>query len=266
MATRIVDGELEPQPAEAGWRHPRLTPSLAEVYRTVPVREGPWWRQLLAFSGPGYLVAVGYMDPGNWATDLAGGSQFGYTLLSVILISNLMAIILQSLCAKLGVVTGRDLAQACRDHYSKPVAIGLWVLCELAICACDLAEVIGSAIALNLLFKIPLIWGVCLTALDVFAVMYLQNKGFRYIEALVVTLIFTIGACFLAEMLFSKPSVAGILGGLAPQLDLIQNKEMLYIAIGILGATVMPHNLYLHSSIVQTRNYEQTSEGKREAI
>ncbi|MDB6064503.1 MAG: mntH [Pedosphaera sp.] len=221
---------------------------------------------MLAFSGPGYLVAVGYMDPGNWATDIAGGSAFGYTLLSIILLSNLMAILLQSLSAKLGIVTGRDLAQACRDHYSKPVAMALWGLCEVAICACDLAEVIGSAIALNLLFKIPLIWGVCLTAFDVLAVMYLQNKGFRYIEALVVTLIVTIGVAFLAEIIFSRPDVASVLAGFVPKFEIIKNKEMLYLAIGILGATVMPHNLYLHSSIVQTRKYEQNAEGKTEAI
>src|SRR5438034_4932387 len=215
-----------------GWRLPSHAPSLREVHRTITVPKSlSFWKKMLAFSGPGYLVAVGYMDPGNWATDLAGGSAFGYSLLSVILLSNLMAILLQSLCARLGIVTGRDLAQACRDHYSRPVAVVLWLLCEVAICACDLAEVIGSAIGLNLLFKIPLIWGVCLTALDVLAVMYLQNRGFRYIEALVVTLIFTIGACFLAEILFSKPSVAGILGGFAPQFEIIQNKEMLYIAI-----------------------------------
>src|SRR5438876_1818878 len=206
------------------------------------------------------------MDPGNWATDLAGGSAFGYTLLSVILASNLMAILLQSLCAKLGIVTGRDLAQACRDHYSRPVAIALWFLCEIAICACDLAEVIGSAIALNLLFKLPLTWGVCITALDVLVVMYLQNKGFRYIEALVVTLILTIGGCFLAEVIFSRPDIAQVFGGFVPRFEIVKNKEMLYIAIGILGATVMPHNLYLHSSIVQTRKYEQTAEGKAEAI
>src|SRR5689334_4235588 len=177
------------------------TPSLEEAHRTIPVPAGlGFWRKLLAFSGPGYLVAVGYMDPGNWATDLAGGSAFGYTLLSVILISNLMAILLQALCARLGIVTGRDLAQACRDHYSAPVSFVLWVLCELAICACDLAEVIGSAIALNLLFGIPLIWGVCLTALDVFAILFLQSKGFRYIEALVLTLIVLIGGCFALEI------------------------------------------------------------------
>src|SRR5438874_1874817 len=198
--------------------------------------------------------------------DHAGGSAFGYSLLSVILISNLMAILLQSLCAKLGIVTGRDLAQACRDHYSKPVAIVLWLLCEVAICACDLAEVIGSAIALNLLFKIPLVWGVCITALDVLAVMYLQNKGFRYIEALVMTLILTIGGCFLMEIIFSRPNAAEVFGGFVPKFEVIRNTDMLYVAIGILGATVMPHNLYLHSSIVQTRKYEQNTEGKAEAI
>ena len=254
-------------PLEKAWRLPSGTPSLSEVHRTIPVPTGlSFWRKMLAFSGPGYLVAVGYMDPGNWATDLAGGSAFGYRLLSVILISNLMAILLQSLCAKLGIVTGRDLAQACRDHYSKLVSVVLWLLCEVAICACDLAEVIGSAIALNLLFKIPLVWGVCITALDVLAVMYLQNKGFRYIEALVVTLILTIGGCFLAEIIFSRPNIAEVLGGFAPRFEIIQNTGMLYVAIGILGATVMPHNLYLHSSIVQTRKYEQNAEGKAEAI
>src|SRR2546428_8843560 len=229
MATRRADVRAEP-----GWRRPRLTPSLAEVYRTVPVGQPTWWRKALAFAGPGYLVAVGYMDPGNWATDLAGGSAFGYRLLSVILLSNLMAILLQSLCARLGIVTGRDLAQACRDHYSRPVSIVLWLLCEAAICACDLAEVVGSAIALNLLFGIPLVWGVCITALDVLVVMYLQNKGFRYIEALVITLIVTIGACFLAAITFSKPDWAGVLAGFVPQPQIIQNPKMLFIAIGIL--------------------------------
>ncbi len=243
------------------------TPSLPESHRSVLVPPGSgFWRKLLAFSGPGYLVAVGYMDPGNWATDIAGGSAFGYTLLSVILLSNLMAILLQSLCAKLGIVTGRDLAQACRDHYPRPVSFTLWVLCEIAICACDLAEVIGSAIALNLLFKIPLIWGVCLTALDVLVVLFLQNKGFRYLEALVISLILLIGGCFLLEIIFSQPNFREVLGGFAPKLEIIQNPQMLFIAIGILGATVMPHNLYLHSSIVQTRKYEQTPAGKREAI
>lgn len=223
-------------------------------------------KKFLAFAGPGYLVAVGYMDPGNWATDIAGGSQFGYTLLSVILLSNLMAILLQALAGKLGIVTGRDLAQACRDHYSKPVAMILWVLCELAIAACDLAEVIGSAIALKLLFGIPLIYGVIITALDVLVVLLLQNKGFRYIETLVIVLILTICACFVTEIFLSKPDVGGILKGFVPSPEIINNPSMLYIAIGILGATVMPHNLYLHSSIVQTRQYEQTSSGKRQAI
>ena len=263
----MSNNHVNPDSTEKAWRLPGGTPSLSEVHRTIPVPKGlSFWRKMLAFSGPGYLVAVGYMDPGNWATDLAGGSAFGYTLLSVILASNLMAILLQSLCAKLGIVTGRDLAQACRDHYSRPVAIALWFLCEIAICACDLAEVIGSAIALNLLFKLPLTWGVCVTALDVLVVMYLQNKGFRYIEALVVTLILTIGGCFLAEVIFSRPDIAQVFGGFVPRFEIVKNKEMLYIAIGILGATVMPHNLYLHSSIVQTRKYEQTAEGKAEAI
>src|SRR5438876_7618600 len=261
------DAEKMEEQISSGWRTERARPSLPEVHRTIPIaRDAGFWRKLLAFSGPGYLVAVGYMDPGNWATDLAGGSAFGYQLLSVILLSNLMAILLQSLCARLGIVTGRDLAQGCRDHYSKPVSIVLWLLCEVAICACDLAEVIGSAIALNLLFKIPLVWGVCITALDVLAVMYLQNKGFRYIEALVVTLILTIGGCFMAEIIFSKPNLAEVLGGFVPRFEIIQNTEMLYVAIGILGATVMPHNLYLHSSIVQTRKYQQNAAGKAEAI
>ena len=251
----------------SGWRKNNGLPSLPESHRTIPVPHSlGFWRKLLAFSGPGYLVAVGYMDPGNWATDLAGGSAFGYTLLSVILLSNLMAILLQTLSAKLGIVTGRDLAQACRDHYSRPVSVALWVLCEIAICACDLAEVIGSAIALNLLFHLPLTWGVCLTALDVLVVMFLQNKGFRYLEALVIGLILLIGGCFLLEVIFSKPEFAAVFGGFAPKLEIVKNPQMLFIAIGILGATVMPHNLYLHSSIVQTRKYEQTPAGKREAI
>lgn len=250
---------------EPGWRHTRTAPSLAEVYRTVPVGKG-WMRKIFAFAGPGYLVAVGYMDPGNWATDLAGGSRFGYTLLSVVLLSNLMAILLQGLAAKLGIVTGRDLAQACRDHYSRPVALVLWFFCEIAIAACDLAEVIGSAIALNLLFGIPLAWGVGITALDVLLVLYLQNKGFRLIEALVVALVATVGVCFGFELLLARPELAGVARGLIPTPQIIQNPEMLYIAMGILGATVMPHNLYLHSSIVQTRRYEQNAEGKREAV
>src|SRR5256714_5076754 len=261
------DAEKMEEQVSSGWRTERARPSLPEVHRTIPIaRDAGFWRKLLAFSGPGYLVAVGYMDPGNWATDLAGGSRFGYMLLSIILLSNLMAILLQSLCARLGIVTGRDLAQACRDHYSRPVSFGLWILCELAICACDLAEVIGSAIALNLLFKIPLVFGVCITALDVRAVMYLQNKGFRYIEALVIGLIVMIGGCFLFEVIFSQPKIADLARGFFPNPEIVRNRDALYIAIGILGATVMPHNLYLHSSIVQTRIYEQNSAGKAEAI
>jgi len=250
---------------DAGWRLSRVTPSLAEVYRSVPVG-GKTWRKILAFAGPGYLVAVGYMDPGNWATDLAGGSRFGYALLSVILISNLMAVLLQGLASKLGIVSGRDLAQACRDHYSPRVNVGLWVLCEIAIAACDLAEVIGTAIALNLLFHIPIAWGVGITALDVLIVLYLQNKGFRLLEALVIALIATVGTCFLFELIVSRPDLAGVARGFVPSAQILSNPEMLYIAIGILGATVMPHNLYLHSSIVQTRKYELTAEGKREAV
>src|SRR3989440_4392705 len=215
----------------SGWKLAGITPSLPEVHRSIVVPKGlSFWRKMLAFSGPGYLVAVGYMDPGNWATDLAGGSAFGYTLLSVILLSNLIAILLQAMSARLGIVTGRDLAQACRDHYSKPVSFSLWVLCELAICACDLAEVIGSAIALNLLFKIPLVLGVCITALDVLAVMYLQNKGFRYIEALVVVLILTIGGCFLFEILFSKPHFGHVLSGFVTRAVILRDRKMLYYA------------------------------------
>ncbi len=263
-----TEGSSSPTPStEPGWRQRSTTQSLPESHGTVTVPKGAsFWRKLIAFSGPGYLVAVGYMDPGNWATDLAGGSQFGYTLLSVILISNLMAILLQSLCAKLGIVTGRDLAQACRDHYSKPVAMCLWFLCEIAICACDLAEVIGTAIALNLLFHIPLVWGVCLTALDVLVVLWLANRGFRWLEAIVISLMLLIGLCFGLEILFSKPAVAELLGGFLPTPEIISNPAMLFIAIGILGATVMPHNLYLHSSIVQTRKYNPDTMGKREAI
>lgn len=257
---------LPASPPDRGWRRTRVTPSLAEVYRTIPVSHQNWFRKILAFAGPGYLVAVGYMDPGNWATDLAGGSQFGYTLLSVILLSNLMAVLLQGLASKLGIVTGRDLAQACRDHYPPAVNFALWVLCEIAIAACDLAEVIGTAIALNLLFGIPLPWGVAITALDVLLVLYLQNKGFRWLEVLVISLVAVVGLAFLFEIVISRPDAGGILRGFIPDAEIVRNREMLYIAIGILGATVMPHNLYLHSSIVQTRKYEETREGKREAV
>src|SRR5438309_2543858 len=250
-----------------GWRRTTQRVSLAEVHRSVVVPvTASFWRKLLAFSGPGFLVAVGYMDPGNWATDLAGGARFGYSLLAVIMISNLMAILLQHLCIKLGVATGRDLAQACRDHYSTPTVWLLWVLCELAIAACDLAEVVGSAIGLQLLFGIPLVWGCLITASDVMLVLYLQTKGFRYIEAIVIALIAVIGTCFAAELIFARPSAAGILAGFVPGPHIIVNQGMLYVSIGILGATVMPHNLYLHSSIVQTRKFEQTPVGRRQAI
>ena len=256
-----------PETGESGWRRASGGASLPESHRTIAVPAGAgFWRKLLAFSGPGFMVAVGYMDPGNWATDLVGGSRFGYTLLSVILISNLMAILLQHLCVKLGIATGRDLAQACRDHYPRPIVWFLWVLCELAIAACDLAEVIGSAIALQLLFGIPLVWGCIITAVDVMVVLLLQNRGFRYLEAMVITLILTIGTCFAVELFLAKPDLGGVLTGFVPTMEILRNPAMLYVAIGILGATVMPHNLYLHSSIVQTRKYEQTAGGKREAI
>ena len=251
----------------SGWRLAPSEVSLPEVHGSVAIPHGAgFWRKMLAFAGPGYLVAVGYMDPGNWATDIAGGARFGYALLSVIIISNLMAILLQALAARLGIASGRDLAQACRDHYSPTTTFALWILCEIAIAACDLAEVLGAAIALNLLFGLPLIWGVCLTALDVLIVLYLQHKGFRYVEALVVTLIFLIAGSFAIEIWLSRPDAAGVLRGSVPTLDILRNRDMLYIAIGILGATVMPHNLYLHSSIVQTRKYLDDVESKREAI
>jgi manganese transport protein len=253
--------------SQRAWRRQAGNVSLPEVHRSVVVPvTASFWRKLLAFSGPGFLVAVGYMDPGNWATDLAGGAKFGYALLFIVMLSNFMAILLQHLCIKLGVATGRDLAQACRDHYSTPTVWFLWILCEIAIAACDLAEVVGSAIALQLLFGVPLVWGCCITALDVLAVLYLQQKGFRYIEALVITLIATIATCFGAELIFSKPNFAGIMLGFIPGPHIVTNQAMLYVSIGIIGATVMPHNLYLHSSIVQTRKFEQTPEGKREAI
>jgi len=250
-----------------GWRLPRGELSLREVHGSIPIPpDAGFWRKLFAFAGPGYLVAVGYMDPGNWATDLAGGARYGYTLLSVILVSNMMAILLQALAARLGIASGRDLAQACRDHYSRPVTIFLWILCEIAIAACDLAEVVGAAIALNLLFGLPLIWGVCLTALDVLIVLFLQNRGFRYVEALVVALILMIAACFAVELWLAHPDPVAVAAGFVPTAEILRNNDMLYIAIGILGATVMPHNLYLHSSIVQTRKYADTHASKSEAI
>ncbi len=251
-----------------GWRadagHPR---SLPEVNATVAVPTGGlWWRRLLAFAGPGYLVSVGYMDPGNWATDLAGGSKFGYTLLSVILLSNLMAILLQALAARLGIATDRDLAQACRATYSRPVNLLLWLACEAAIIACDLAEVIGTAIALKLLFGIPLIGGALLAALDAFLLLLLMNRGFRFLEAFVIALLIVIAVCFVVQIAAAAPPLAAVLGGFMPSREIVTNPEMLYIAIGIIGATVMPHNLYLHSSIVQTRAYPRTEEGRRDAI
>jgi len=250
-----------------GWRGEPEAKSLREVHGSILVpQQAGFWRKLLAFAGPGYLVAVGYMDPGNWATDLAGGARYGYTLLSVILISNLMAILLQALAVRLGIASGRDLAQACRDSYSRPTTITLWVLCEIAIAACDLAEVIGAAIALNLLFGIPLLWGVILTALDVLIVLFLQNKGFRYVEALVVGLIVAIAASFAIEIWWAAPNMRDVATGFIPRTVILTDPAMLYIAIGILGATVMPHNLYLHSSIVQTRRYADTLASKTEAI
>ena len=258
----------QPDPAPGpAWRREASGPSLPEVHRSVAVpANASFFRKCFAFAGPGFLVAVGYMDPGNWATDLAGGAQFGYTLLAVIMLSNLMAILLQHLCLKLGIATGRDLAQACRDHYPRPVVWFLWILCELAIAACDLAEVVGSAIALQLLFGIPLVWGCVITVIDVMIVLLLQNRGFRYLEIVVVLLITTIGSCFAVELYLAQPDPVAVLAGFVPTAEIVTNPAMLYIAIGILGATVMPHNLYLHSSIVQTRKYLDDDTSKREAI
>ena len=238
-------------------------PSLPEAYRSISTDKNSWIKRFFAFAGPGYLVSVGYMDPGNWGTDLAGGAKYGYALLWVILASNLMAMLLQTLCARLGLVTGKDLAQACRDYYKKPAAIALWFLCEIAIIACDLAEVIGSAVALNLLFKIPLMWGVLITGFDVLLLLGMARFGFRKIEAIIVTLVATIGLCFAAEIFFAKPNWGDVATGLVPS---IPNQEAFLISLGILGATVMPHNLYLHTSLVQTRNTDKTPAGVREAI
>ncbi|HET9904216.1 MAG TPA: Nramp family divalent metal transporter [Xanthobacteraceae bacterium] len=254
-------------PEQDGWRRPRGTPSLQEVFGSIRTRpEGSTLRKLLAFLGPGYLVAVGYMDPGNWATSLAGGSRFGYALLTVALLSNIMAIILQALCARLGIGAGRDLAQACRDAFPRPVAYPLWLLAEIAICATDLAEVIGTAIGLNLLFGIPLEIGVLLTALDVFLILWMQNLGFRYVEAFVVTLLGVIAVCFTLQIALAHPDWGAVIRGFAPTTDIVTNPDMLYLALGILGATVMPHNLYLHSGVVQTRRYGESVEERREAI
>lgn len=258
--------------AKAGWRFAKPTEagssSLPEVFASVrlPGENASWFRRFLAFVGPGYMVSVGYMDPGNWATDLQGGAQFGYTLLSVIMLSNLMAILLQALSARLGIATGRDLAQACRDHFPPAVNILLWLACELAIIACDLAEVIGTAVALQLLFGIPLLGGAAISVLDAFIVLFLMNKGFRYLEAFIIGLLSIIALCFAVQVVAAAPPLAGIMKGFLPSPEIVTNSQMLYIAIGIIGATVMPHNLYLHSSIVQTRAFERSSEGRREAI
>ncbi|TCK34784.1 manganese transport protein [Paraburkholderia sp. BL8N3] len=265
---RDVRNSAVPRPA---WRfsgpEEDARPSLPEVYSSIHVPAGGLWlRRFLAFAGPGYMISVGYMDPGNWATDIAGGSRFGYTLLAVILLSNLMAILLQALSVRLGIATGRDLAQACRAHYSRPVNIALWLACEAAIIACDLAEVIGTAIALQLLFGIPLIAGALITALDAFLLLLLMNKGFRFLEAFVIALLIVIAACFAVQIVAAAPPIAAVLRGFVPSPEIVTNREMLYVAIGIIGATVMPHNLYLHSSVVQTRAYANSDEGRRDAI
>ena len=253
--------------AEPGWRRGRGAPSLSEVFGTIKTRpQGSFWRKLAAFLGPGYLVAVGYMDPGNWATSLAGGSKFGYALLTIALLSNLIAILLQALCARLGIATGRDLAQACRDAFPRAVSWPLWVAAEIAICATDLAEVIGTAIGLNLLFGIPLEIGVILTALDVFLILWLQNIGFRWIEAFIVTLLGVITVCFAIQIAMADPAWGAVIRGFAPTTEIVTNPEMLYLSLGILGATVMPHNLYLHSGVVQTRRFGDSVEDRREAI
>jgi manganese transport protein len=259
--------QIPPDPALPGWRRERRGVSLSEVFGTITVRPtGSLWRRLGAFLGPGYLVAVGYMDPGNWATSLAGGSKFGYALLTIALLSNIMAIVLQALCARLGIASGRDLAQACRDAFPRYVSIPLWFMAEIAICATDLAEVIGTAIGLNLLFGIPLEIGVLITALDVFLILWMQNLGFRWIEAFIVTLLGVIAACFTVQIAMANPDWRAVIVGFAPTVDILRNPEMLYLALGILGATVMPHNLYLHSGVVQTRRFGESVPERREAI
>jgi manganese transport protein len=261
-----IEQAAQPAGTPPGWRRARGEAPLSDVFRTIKVRGGSSARRLAAFLGPGYLVAVGYMDPGNWATSLAGGSKFGYTLLVVALVSNIMAIVLQSLCARLAIASGRDLAQACRDAYPRWAAYPLWLAAEIAIIATDIAEVIGTAIGLNLLFGIPLEIGVVLTALDVFLILYLQRLGFRYLEALIITLLGVIAVCFAVQIALASPEWGPLIRGFAPTADIVRNPEMLYIAMGILGATVMPHNLYLHSAIVQTRAFGETLPEKREAL
>jgi manganese transport protein len=251
----------------SGWRHERSGPSLAEVHGSVSVSRGNGqFRKAMAFVGPGYLVSVGYMDPGNWATSLAGGSKFGYTLLTVALMSNIMAIILQSLCARLAIGSGRDLAQACRDAYPRAVSFTLWILAEIAIIATDIAEVVGTAIGLNLLFGIPLEIGVIITALDVFLVLALQRLGFRWIEAFIIGLLVIIFVCFGIQIAMVNPDWSAVIKGFAPTTEILRNPDMLYLALGIIGATVMPHNLYLHSGIVQTRAIGETEAEKHEAL
>jgi manganese transport protein len=253
--------------SKTGWRRGRGAPSLSEVFGSIATRpQGPLWRKLIAFLGPGYLVAVGYMDPGNWATSLAGGSKFGYALLTIALLSNLIAILLQALCARLGIGAGRDLAQACRDAFPRPLSWSLWLAAEIAICATDLAEVIGTAIGLNLLFGVPLEIGVILTALDVFLILWLQNLGFRWIEAFIVTLLGVIAVCFAIQIALADPEWGAVIRGFAPTTQIVTNPEMLYLSLGILGATVMPHNLYLHSGVVQTRRFGNTVPERQEAI
>ncbi|OWV85036.1 Nramp family divalent metal transporter [Rhizobium sp. R693] len=253
--------------AKTGWRHEREEASLSDVYRSVQThKQGTRWRRIAAFLGPGYMVAVGYMDPGNWATSLAGGSKFGYALLTVALLSNLMAIVLQSLCARLAIASGRDLAQACRDAYPKYVSVPLWAFAEIAIIATDIAEVIGTAIGLNLLFGIPLELGVLITSLDVFLILYLQKIGFRWVEAFVIALLGIIAVCFGVQIFLADPEWGAVIRGFFPTTEIVSNPEMLYLALGILGATVMPHNLYLHSGIVQTRAYGHSVPEKREAL
>jgi manganese transport protein len=269
MAVSSVPEELLPAPdhPKSGWKRARGRPSLSEVFGSIAVQpQGSLWKKLTAFLGPGYLVAVGYMDPGNWATSLAGGSKFGYALLTIALLSNIMAILLQALCARLGIASGRDLAQACRDAFPRAVSWPLWLLAEIAICATDLAEVIGTAIGLNLLFGVPLEIGVLITALDVFLILWMQNLGFRWIEAFIVTLLGVIAVCFAIQIAMANPDWRAVIVGFAPTTEIVTNPEMLYLALGIIGATVMPHNLYLHSGVVQTRRFGDTDPEKREAI
>ncbi|MDB5440699.1 MAG: divalent metal cation transporter [Caulobacteraceae bacterium] len=253
--------------AKSIWAHASHAPSLSEAFRSVhlPGRHEGLWRRIIAFSGPGFLVAVGYMDPGNWATDLAAGSAFGYRLLGVVLLASLMAMVLQTLSARLGVATGRDLAQACRDAWPRPVSVGLWLLAEIGICACDLAEILGTALGLNLLFHIPLLWGVCLTILDVLVILSLQRAGFRWIETMVITLIVLVASCFLIQLFLARPDLGEVASGLTGGASLLHDSKALYLATGILGATIMPHNLYLHSALVQTRRYELSDAGRNEA-